>query len=161
MLLTSGSFLFIQPSAQACHSLSRHIGVPSASTRHIQPLVPARSCLILPSADISMIVAPLETDAGAALIAREILALSEPPSSFFVISCPDLALGSSLAFSWATTVTLAMIKSPPAITITFRIASLRAVVGLEGMPRLLPARSAQRERPSRGPGVSAPVYAPR
>src|SRR5438552_16635359 len=96
MLLTWGSFLFIQPSAHACHSLSRHIGVPSASSRHIQPLVPARSSFILPSLVISMMAALFETDGGAALMARVILAASPPPPSFLaMVSCVDFALGSS------------------------------------------------------------------
>src|SRR5713101_4984380 len=107
MFLTWGSFLLIQPSAQLCHSLSRHIGVPSASVMHIQPLVPARSCCILPSAVIAMIVAFLEIEGGAALMARAIFAASElPPALLSIVSCPDFAFGSSFAafpFSWAAT----------------------------------------------------------
>src|SRR6267143_4661761 len=38
-----GSFLFIQASPQACHSLSRHIESPARSSMHIHPLVPART----------------------------------------------------------------------------------------------------------------------
>src|SRR5437773_517443 len=129
MFLTPVSFLFIQPSAQACHSLSRHIGVPSGTTMHIQPLVPARSCFIWPSALIAMIVASFETDGGAALIARAILAASElPPLFFAIVSCPDFALGSSVAvfaFSWAPTVKVAVIRSPAAIAIVRRIVFLR------------------------------------
>src|SRR5438105_13197811 len=100
MFLTPGSFLFIQPSAQLCHSLSRHMGVPSASSRHIQPLVPALSCLSLPSPPISMIVASFEIDGGPALMARAIFAASEPPLALD-IACPrvdsGIDFGSSLA----------------------------------------------------------------
>src|SRR5215470_13658867 len=123
MPFTWGSFLFIQPSAHACHSLSRHIGVPSASTRHIQPLVPSRSCFILLSAVISMIVAFLEIDGGAALIARAIFAASGLVPPFVIVSCPDFALDSSgFAFSWAATVRVAMmIIRPVAVPSAFRM----------------------------------------
>src|SRR5712692_11995716 len=123
---TWGSFLLIQPSAQACQSLSRHIGVPSASTMHIQPLVPARSWFIFPSAVIAMTVAFFEIDGGAALIALAMVAASEPPPPFLaIVSCPDFALGSSLsvlAFSWAETVSAAMTNMPVATAIAFRMA---------------------------------------
>src|SRR5215470_18391770 len=127
MLLTCGSFLLIQPSAQLCHSLSRHIGVPFGSTMHIQPLVPALSCFILPSAPTSMIVAFFEIDGGAALMARAIFVASEPPL-LLAISCPDLALGSSaavFALSWAVTVEAATMRSPVTIAMLLRMMYLR------------------------------------
>src|SRR5262249_58209886 len=113
MPFTSGSFLFPQPSAHACHSLSRHIGVPSASTTHSQPLVPSRSGFILLSAVISMIVAFLEIDGGAALMARTIFAAAGLTPVFVIVSCPHFGFGSSgFAFSLAATLRVAMIHRP-------------------------------------------------
>jgi hypothetical protein len=69
-----------------------------------------------------MIVAFFETDAGAALIALEILVASAlPPAGFVIVSCPDFAFGSSFGFSWAPTVKAAMIRKPIANAVAFRI----------------------------------------
>src|SRR5262249_5854574 len=109
------------------------------SSMHIQPLVPARSCFILPSALISMMVASFETDAGAALMARAILPASPAPPFFGMVACPDAAFGSSLGFSWAPPVQPAMINTPVAIASAFFIVSLpgcrREVLGPDGVAR--------------------------
>src|SRR5881397_2659223 len=91
-----GSFLFIQASPQACHSLSRHIGSPAGSTMHIQPFVPARSCFISPSCPGAMTVAFFAISGGAALVAFAIIAASDFPP-------PPFAFG----VSWAETTQLA------------------------------------------------------
>src|SRR5499433_2201700 len=72
-----GSFLFIQASPHACHSLSRHIESPARSSMHIHPLVPARNSFILPSALMPMTAAFLAMSGGAALIAFAMTAASE------------------------------------------------------------------------------------
>src|SRR5262249_43043342 len=135
-------------------SLSRHMGVPSASTRHIQPLVPARSCFIAPSALIATIVAFFETDGGAALMARAIVAESEPAALFLVIaSCPDF--GSSLAFSWAATVNPAMIRKPIAIAIAFRIVVPPGGCGLGSLATSSVASTRRQHPPTGQPGQAA------
>src|SRR5262245_28234517 len=87
-----GSFLFIHASPQACHSLSRHIGLPAA-TMHIQPFVPARNCFICPSAPAAMTVACLPISGGAALTALAIAAASDCPLPFAIASWLDFAFG--------------------------------------------------------------------
>src|SRR5215471_10240711 len=64
-----GSFLFIQASPHACHSLSRHIASPTISSMHIHPLVPARTSFIWPSAPMPITAAFLPMSGGAALVA--------------------------------------------------------------------------------------------
>src|SRR5262245_34954909 len=74
-----------------------------------------------------MIVAFFEIDGGAALMARAIFAASGLPPVFVIVSCPDLALGSSgFVFSCAVTVRVATIRKPVAIA-----SALRMVPSLE------------------------------
>src|SRR5713226_9138732 len=98
---------------------------------HIQPLVPARSCFILPSAPMSMIVASRKMDGGAALIARAIFAASElPPPLFAIASCPDAPLGASFGVFYASSAAAsahAMLCRPATVAMVLRIVALREV----------------------------------
>src|SRR5882762_2417295 len=101
-----GSFLFIQASPQACHSLSRHIESPARSSMHIHPLVPARSSFILPSAPMPMTAALRPMSGGAALVAFAMAAASDlAPPALTMPSWPDV--GGSFILSCATAVTAA------------------------------------------------------
>src|SRR5580765_8380811 len=99
-----GSFLFIQASPQACHSLSRHIESPGRSSMHIHPLVPARSSFILPSAPGPMTAALRPMSGGAALVAVAMTVAADlAPLGLALPSWP--ALGGSFILSCAIAVT--------------------------------------------------------
>src|SRR6185369_5795472 len=99
-----GSFLFIQASPQACHSLSRHIESPTRSSMHIHPLVPARNSFILPSAPMAMTAALRPMSGGPALVAFAMTVASDlAPPALAMPSWLDLA--GSFIFSCAAAVT--------------------------------------------------------
>src|SRR5690242_5400100 len=79
-LPAGGGCFFSMASIHAMPLASVHIGsgpgVAGLSGRQVKPLVPARSSFIEPSAPMSMIIAPLPTASGAALIALAILPAS-------------------------------------------------------------------------------------
>src|SRR5215471_5506281 len=85
-----GSFLFIQASPHACHSLSRHIASPAWFSMQAHPFVPARSSFILPSAPIPTTAALRAISGGAALIAFEMMAASDWPPPLTMFAWPDL-----------------------------------------------------------------------
>src|SRR5262245_45265637 len=122
-----GSFLLIQASPQACHSLSRHIESPARSSMHIHPFVPARSSFILPSAPVPMTAAWRPMSGGAALVAFAMTAASDlAPPALVMPSWPDL--GGSFALSCATAAVAAATRST-ALSVAMILRMMTSLMG--------------------------------
>src|SRR5262249_49100281 len=100
------------------------MALPTGSSMHIQPLVPARNCFICPSAPRPITVASLRISGGPALTAFAIVAASALPPPCAIAAWPDFAFGLSwviFMLSCADTTQAVSTRTPVTIAAILRI----------------------------------------